>query len=277
MMQDRKALQAGTSHYLGQNFAKTSGITFVDEAGEIKNAYTTSWGVSTRLIGGVIMSHGDDDGLRVPPRIAPVHAVILPVITKEGTEGPVMEYAERIAASLRELQYHGVPLVVNIDKRDLRGGEKNWQWIKKGVPLRLEVGPRDLQGQCVMVARRDKGTKEKVKLGFNEIKEKIVAILDEIQTGLFEQARQQRDANIKADLSDFEELKRFFTPKNCEKPEIHGGFIRAKFCEEVSAERALDELKVTVRCLPLDQSGTSGRCIITGKPATTDAIFGKSY
>jgi len=277
MMQDRKALQAGTSHYLGQNFAKGSDIKFLNQAGETEFAHTTSWGVSTRLIGGVIMTHSDDDGLRLPPRIAPKHIVILPIVPKPETEAKVFEYAEKLAGELRSLQYCGSNLVVHVDKRDMRGGEKSWSWVKKGIPIRLEVGPRDIESNSVMMYRRDLAPKAKEAISSSALKEKIAAILDEMQLNYFTQAKKYRDENTRRDIKDFSEFKQYFTAKNEEKPEIHGGFVLAKFCGDKEAEAKLADLKVTIRCLPLEQSGTSGKCILTGKPATLDAVFAKAY
>lgn len=277
MMQDRKALQAGTSHYLGQNFAKASEIKFVNQAGDIEHAYTTSWGVSTRLIGGVIMAHGDDDGLRVPPRIAPRHVVILPIVPKPELEEAVFAYAARVAESLENVDYHGRKVVVHVDRRDLRGGEKNWQWIKKGVPLRIEVGPRDMESNSVVVYRRDLPHKEKMFLAAADLPGRVAGILDEIHHRLFSDAKTHRDNNINRDITTWEEFKAFFTPKNVEKPEIHGGFVCGKWCGDSAEEARLADLKVTIRCLPLEQSGTKGRCVITGREATLDAIFAKSY
>jgi prolyl-tRNA synthetase len=276
MMQDRKALQAGTSHYLGTNFAKASEIKYLNEQGELTYAHTTSWGISTRLIGGTIMTHGDDDGMKVPPRLAPKHVVILPVITKPELEKTVLDYAESIAQELRGLMYHNEPLVVTVDKRDIRGGEKNWQWVKKGIPIRIEVGPRDAESNALMLMRRDK-TGEKIKLGKSEIREKIIPLLDEIQSSMLKDAKSYLEEFTVRDIKTFEDFKNFFTPKNAEKPEIHGGFIRAKWCGDLDTIAALDPLKVTIRCLPLDQSGTSGKCVLTGRDATLDAVFAKSY
>jgi len=277
MMQDRKALQGGTSHYLGQNFAKASNIRFSNKEGQTEFAYTTSWGITTRLIGAMVMCHSDDDGLRVPPRIAPNHVVIIPVVPKPELEAEVFAYAERIAKSLRVQDYHGQPVSVHVDKRDKRGGDLNWDWIKTGVPVRIEVCPRDIEDQEMMLARRDKGHKDKVKTGIDQLPSEIVSILDAIQNSYFDQAKQFRDANIRRDIKNFDELKAFFTPKNAERPEIHGGFVFGKWCGDESSEKMLDELKVTIRCLPLDQSSTTGTCILTGKPATLDAVFAKSY
>ncbi|MDC0358333.1 proline--tRNA ligase [Oligoflexia bacterium] len=277
MMQDQKALQAGTSHYLGQNFAKASTIRFLNQAGELEFAYTTSWGVSTRLIGGLIMTHADDDGLRVPPKVAPKHIVILPIISKDGVAHDVFAYADKIAAELKELSYAGQPVVVHVDKRDLRGGEKNWQWIKRGIPIRIEVGPRDLKDDKVVLSRRDKPHREKLFLKRDEAKGQIVAILESMQQNYFEAAKQYRDDNMHDELKTFEDLKAFFTPKNSDKPEIHGGFVLGKWCGDAQVEQSLSELKVTVRCMPLEQSKTTGKCIITGRDAVVDAIFAKAY
>jgi prolyl-tRNA synthetase len=277
MMQDKKALQAGTSHFLGQNFAKASEIKFLNQEGATEYAYTTSWGVSTRLIGGMIMTHADDDGLRLPPKVAPKHVVIIPVIPKPETEAAVLAYADSIAADLRRQSFDGITVEVIVDKRDIRGGDKSWEWIKKGIPVRLEVGPRDIESKQAVLYRRDKGPREKAFMPATEIISSIGAILSDIQRNYFEQARAFRDANLRRDINSFEEFKKFFTPKNEQKPEIHGGFVLAKWAGGKEALDLLGELKVTVRCLPLEQSGTEGRCVVTGKPATRDAIFAKAY
>jgi prolyl-tRNA synthetase len=277
MMQDKKALQAGTSHYLGQNFAKGSNIRFCNKDGELEYAYTTSWGVTTRMVGALIMCHGDDDGLRLPPRIASKQVVIIPIVPKPEMESRVFAHAEQIAERLKHCQYHGQPISVIIDKRDKRGGEKNWEWIKKGVPLRIEVGPRDVDGNAMMVCRRDRPHNEKASVGMDQIANEAPVLLEAIQKGYFEEARKFRDQNICTHIKDFEEMKQFFTPKNPDKPEIHGGFVLAKWCGDAETEKMLDEHKISVRCLPLKQSGTEGKCILTGRTATLDAIFAKSY
>ncbi len=276
MMQDKKALQAGTSHYLGQNFSKASGIKFSNKDGKIEYAYTTSWGTTTRMIGCLVMCHSDDDGLRLPPRIAPKQIVILPVIPKPELEEQILGYAEQIAVQLRQLSYGGRGLQVLVDKRDKRGGEKTWEWIKKGIPIRLEIGPRDMESQSVMLCRRDKPHKDKNKIGIHDLSE-VLKILDSIQNNYYNEAKNFREENIRRDISNFEELKAFFTPKNADKPEIHGGFVLAKWCGDEETEKMLEELKVTIRCLPLNQSDTEGKCVLTGKPAKLDAIFAKSY
>jgi len=277
MMQDRKALQAGTSHYLGQNFARASGIKFLNQAGDVECAYTTSWGVSTRLIGGVIMTHADDDGLRLPPKIAPKHVVIIPVIPKPETEASVIEYAESIARDLRRQHFDGIPVEVIVDRRDMRGGDKSWEWVKKGIPIRIEVGPRDIESKQVVVYRRDRGPREKSFIGASHAVEGIGQLLLDIQRSYFNEAKAYRDENTRRDIASPDDFKSFFTPKNEEKPEIHGGFVFGKWAGGAEALKLLEELKVTVRCLPLEQSGTEGRCVVTGKLAVRDAIFAKAY
>lgn len=277
MMQDRKALQSCTSHYLGQNFAKASNIRFSNKEGELEYAYTTSWGMTTRLIGSMIMCHGDDDGIRLPPRIAPKQIVIIPITPKPEQEAEVLAYAEMIAAELRNKQFYGSPLQVHVDKRDKRGGDKNWEWVKKGVPLRIEVGPRDLESQTMMVARRDRSVKDKQSLSLQQGVDQAPLMLEEIQQHYFQQAKAYLDAHLYRNIETFDQLKAFFTPQNEDKPEIHGGFVLAKWCGDPATEPLLNELKVTIRCLPLKQSGTKGKCVITGKEATLDAIFAKSY
>lgn len=277
MMQDRKALQSCTSHYLGQNFSKASNIRFTNKDGQLEYAYTTSWGMTTRLIGSLIMCHGDDNGLRLPPRISPKQIVIIPVVPKAELEERVFAYADRLAADLRAKQFCNKPLLVHVDKRDRRGGEKNWEWIKKGVPLRIEVGPRDIESDSVMLARRDKMIKDKEAMTKEQLLNQVTTILEEIQSNYFWQAKSYLNAHIYTHIENIKELRAFFTPKNQEKPEIHGGFVLAKWCGDPLTEQLLDELKVTIRCLPLKQSGTKGRCILTGREATLDAIFAKSY
>ena len=278
MMQDGKALQAGTSHFLGQNFAKASQIKFLDRDGELKYAYTTSWGISTRLIGGMIMTHSDDDGLRIPPRIAPKHLVILPVIPKEELRNEVLNYAKKLASELQGLDYHGVPVEIHIDERDIRGGEKTWQWIKKGIPLRIEIGPRDIEKQAVMLSRRDREHKAKESVAVTEVRDLICGLLDEIQQSYFSQASTYRDSHMNTSVSSYEEFKAYFSTKKQGDAICGSGFVKAKWCEDEEASKELlSELKVTVRCLPLEQSNTEGVCILTGRPATRDAIFARAY
>jgi len=181
MMQDCKALQAGTSHFLGQNFARASGIKFQSREGREEIAWTTSWGVSTRLIGGMIMTHADDDGMVMPPRLAPSHVVILPIIRKEEEREKIMQYCNETAAMLRAQTYAGRPVDVIVDGRDINAGEKGWSWVKKGIPLRVEIGPRDMENGAVYVARRDKSAKEKYGQNRAEFVAAVTDVLADMQ------------------------------------------------------------------------------------------------
>ncbi len=281
MVQDRKAIQAGTSHFLGQNFAKASDIKFLSRTNTQEYAWTTSWGVSTRLIGTLIMAHGDDDGVILPPRIAPAHAVILPVVPKEDTRAAVLEAAHKLATQLRAQSFHGEPLRVEVDARDLNGGAKNWEWIKKGVPLRIEIGPRDLDKGSVAVARRDKPHKDRIFPPVAEFVEGAPALLEQIQSGLLERATRLRDAHT-VPIDSLEDFRAFFTPKNPDKPEIHGGFALAHWNGSAEVEQRIkEELKVTIRCIPdpgqIAGAEEPGRCILTGEPSPRRVLFAKSY
>jgi prolyl-tRNA synthetase len=276
MMQDRKALQAGTSHFLGQNFAKASDIRFQTDQGDEEYAYTTSWGTSTRLIGGVIMTHGDDDGIILPPRVASAHVVLIPIFRKSDERRRVMEYTDQLAAELRRVYYHHHPMRVEVDTRDI-GGARGWDWIKKGIPLRVEIGPRDIADDSVFVGRRDKGPKEKVSVKRERFLAEVTATLDEIQEVLFERARAHRDANTHR-IDKRADFDAFFTPLNREKPEIHGGFAKSYWCGDgICEERIKEELNVTIRLIPLDDEKDRGPCICCGKPAPGRVVFAKAY
>jgi prolyl-tRNA synthetase len=276
MMQDRKALQAGTSHFLGQNFARASGIKFQSAEESEDYVWTTSWGASTRLIGGLIMTHGDDDGLILPPRVASAHVVLMPIVRKPEDRENVMGYTERLAQRLREKYYHHRKIVVEIDDRDI-GGARGWDWIKKGIPLRVEIGPRDIAQDSVFVGRRDKAHNEKVSLKTEQFVAELANILDEIQGNLFARAAAYaRDHTLT--IEDARTFSDFFTPQNLEKPEIHGGFARSPWCGEEACELKIKENQaVTIRCLPLEQDTVKGTCIGCGKPGTSWAIFAKAY
>jgi prolyl-tRNA synthetase len=275
MMQDRKALQSGTSHFLGQNFAKGSNIRFLNEKGELEFAWTTSWGVSTRLVGGLVMTHGDDDGLIVPPRLAPTQVVILPVIPREDARAPVLEACERLRTELRATQYDDRPVAVEVDSRDLRGGDKMWQWIKRGVPLRIEIGPRDLEKGTAMVARRDDGGKQPLPLA--GCAAQVPGLLQSIQTTLSERARAYRAEHTRR-IDNLDDFRAFFTPANADKPEIHGGFALCHWAGGAAEEDMLQkELKVTVRCIPVDAPAEPGTCLFTGRPSERRVVFAKAY
>jgi prolyl-tRNA synthetase len=276
LMQDRKALQAGTSHFLGQNFSRAQQIKFQDENGQENYAWTTSWGVSTRLVGALIMTHGDDDGLIVPPRLAPLHVIILPVLRGDDTSSDVLSYCDRLESELRAQQYNGFPLRVSIDRRDIRGGEKTWQYIKKGVPLRVEIGPRDVKSDHCFVGRRDQSPKEKKSVPRDEFVTTITAVLDQIQAHLYERALEARQTAT-AQIDKLDDLRNFFTPQQADGTEIHGGLAYCHFSEGEEMAAVLKELKVTLRCVPLDAEQEPGACIFSGKPSAGRAVFAKAY
>ena len=279
MMQDRKTVQSGTSHFLGQNFSKASNIRFLSRNGTQEFGWTTSWGASTRLVGEIIMTHADDDGAVLPPRIAPSHAVILPIVPKPEHRAAVWEAADKLGAELRQQRYAGESITVEVDRRDLGGGVKNWEWIKRGIPIRIELGPRDLEKGTVALLRRDRPAKEKAILPTTEVVQTIAGTLEEIQNILFSRAQAFRDQytvriDSKADFYDF------FTPKNAEKPEIHGGFALTHWSGEPEVEAQIkEELKVTIRCIPFSKElrGEPGKCPFSGKPSKGRVVFGKAY
>lgn len=277
MMQDRKALQSGTSHFLGQNFAKASEIQFQSRTGEIEFAWTTSWGVSTRLVGGMIMVHGDDNGMIMPPRLAPKHVVILPIIRKPEDEERVMNYCRQLADELSEQQYHGRALEVTFDTRDINAGEKSWEWTKKGIPITLEIGPRDIAENAVFVGRRDKERKERFTMRRDLFVASVNDILDDIQQTLFNRALTYRDANSHS-FDEWSAFVDFFTPKNRENPEIHGGFAYAHWCGDNECEAAInDELSVSIRCIPDNMPIETGSCLRCGKTSKQRVLFAKAY
>ena len=277
MVQDRKAIQAGTSHFLGQNFARAFGIEFLSRENKKEFAWTTSWGVSTRLIGTIIMAHGDDDGLILPPRIAPSQIVLLPVTPKPETRSAVMQAVEKLAAELRAQTFAGEPIRVEIDGRDFGGGQKNWDWIRKGVPLRVEIGPRDLEKGSVAVARRDRPPKEKEFLMTGEFVSGVGRTLQSIQDGLLARAAALREAHT-VTIDRKEDFCAFFTAKNAEKPEMHGGFALAHWDGSAEIEEQIkNSLKVTIRCIPIDGTEEPGRCVISGRPSARRVVFAKSY
>ena len=276
MVQDRKAIQAGTSHFLGQNFARASGIQFQNREGKQEFGWTTSWGMTTRLIGTLVMMHGDDDGIVLPPRIAPTQIVILPIMPKEETRAAVLEACDKLAEGLGEARYVGLPIAVEIDRREIGGGVKNWEWIKKGVPLRIEIGPRDLEKYSVDISRRDQPVKEKQPMQMKEFIVRAPEILTSIQQNLYDRAKKFADANTRV-IGSKDEFYDFFTPKSAAKPEIHGGFALAHWNGSREVEEQIkNDLKVTIRVIPLGDS-EPGRCIFTGEASQRRVVWAKSY
>jgi len=266
MMQDRKALQLGTSHFLGQNFAKAMNIQFVDADGATKLAWTTSWGVTTRLIGALIMTHSDDDGLIMPPNISNCHAVILPIIHDETQREKIETYCKQLKQNLQNQNWRS-PLHIHIDNRDLRGGEKRWQWIKKGVCCLIEVGNSEVENNTVTFSWRDQLTKNVIasEVFVNE----FTNGLNQMQERLFKRAKDNRDHAMKK-IHSVDEFYQFFQKE--------GGFALAYWSEDPATEAKIkDELKVTVRCLPEKFKQDRGNCLFTGKPDCPLAIFAKAY
>ncbi|MDR1906940.1 MAG: proline--tRNA ligase [Puniceicoccales bacterium] len=269
MMQDRKSLQAGTSHFLGQNFAKSSNIQFVGRNGESQYAWTSSWGVSTRLIGGLIMTHSDDDGLILPPRLAPQHIAILPIIHHEKDEHTVLEYCAQVRAQIEKVEYDQHSVRVLIDRRDINGGIKKWEWVKKGVPLVLEIGPRDRENNSVSVLRRY--TMEKYTLSLEEFVSKLEQELVEIQNGMFERARTFREQNTKQVTTEGEFADFWGT---------QGGYAITFFAGNRAVEESMkEEFNVTIRCILSEKEGNNpmGICAFTGQPTQRRAVWAKSY
>jgi prolyl-tRNA synthetase len=276
MMQDRKALQAGTSHFLGQNFARAFDVKFQSQAGQLEHAWATSWGVSTRLIGGLIMTHSDDQGLVVPPRLAPIHVAIVPLGKTDEERQKVVEAAGKLKETLvgfqREEFFGYEPLTVEIDKRfNQAPGFRFIDWEVRGVPVRVELGPRDLAQNTCVLARRDLPGKEAKQAGvpLAEAPGRIVAMLKEMQKALYERARKYRDAAT-FEVNSYDEFK--------QKIEAPGGFLWAHWDGTRETEdRIAAETKATIRCIPFDRPREAGTCMVTGRPSAGRVVFAKSY
>lgn len=267
MMQDGKALQAGTSHFLGQHFSHACDIQFTDESGQKNHAWTTSWGVSTRLIGALIMAHSDDDGLILPPRLAPMQVIILPILHGEETRTSILESADQLAAAMRKIHFHGQPVRAEVDRRDLRGGEKSWQWIKKGVPVRIEIGPRDLLQNNLTVARRDR--EDKISMAREEFLETLPELLQSVQDELFQRALKYRQ-NATRWIDNLEEFRQFFATEN--------GFAETYFCGDEDLEKRMKtEFNVTIRCIPLSSENDAGPCFGNPRRDGQRVVWARAY
>jgi len=263
LMKDGKALQAGTSHNLGTNFAKSFDIQYLDADGQRKYCATTSWGASTRLIGGIIMVHGDDAGLILPPRLAPYQVVVVPIWRKDTEKAAVSAVVERVEKMLKG------KVRVKVDLSENTPGWKFNEWELRGVPVRMEIGPRDVQNNSVVLVRRDNRVKEQVSL--EALETRLPALLEEVQKALLQRAVEFRAENTHY-TDSYEEFKELIAEKR--------GFVRVKWAEDSAAELAIkEETKATLRVIPFDQpeGGVKGKCIYTGKPATCEAIFARAY
>jgi prolyl-tRNA synthetase len=263
MMQDGKALQAGTSHFLGQNFADAFGVQFTNKEGKLEKVWGTSWGVSTRLIGGLIMAHSDDDGLVLPPKLAPIHVVIIPIFKSEEELNKVSAKAQSIAKELRALG-----LSVKFDNRDnLKPGFKFAEYELKGVPVRIAIGPRDLDNGTVEVARRD--TKEKKVMQMDSVVGEIAQLLEDIQQNIYHKALKFRNEKITR-VDSYDELKKVLDEK--------GGFVSAHWDGTAETETKIkEETKATIRCIPLDGEKEDGKCVFSGKLSSQRVLFARAY
>ena len=290
MMQDGKALQAGTSHYLGTHFAEAQNIRFQNEAGELALCHTTSWGVSTRLIGGVIMTHGDDDGLRLPPAIAPRQVVIVPILRDKPEDADVLAYCDALVEELNAADALRAPVRAIVDRKPLRSADKRWNWVKRGAPVIVEVGPRDVTNGQVTYLRRD-ALRDGPKLKSTgvpraEFVAGIGALLGEIQATLFRDAKERLDGNITSGFASFDDIAAYFGPSRDTDEDEAGaafkGWVRVPWAKPTGAElegvgERLKALKLTIRNAPLDQPTTFGDCVFTGRPGVEEILIGRAY
>ena len=263
LMQDGKALQAGTSHFLGQNFAKAFDVKFASKEGKLDHVWATSWGVTTRLIGALIMAHSDDDGLVLPPKLAPIQVVIVPIFKSETELNAITEKVNEIMAELRR---HNI--TVKFDNRDTqKPGFKFAEWELKGVPVRIAIGPRDLENGTVEVARRD--TKAKQVMKMEEAAVNILLLLDEIQKNIYQKALKYRE-EMTTKVDSYDELKKVLDGK--------AGFVSAHWDGTKETEAAIkEETKATIRCIPLDAAEENGKCVYSGKPSSRRVLFARAY
>jgi prolyl-tRNA synthetase len=284
MMQDGKALQAGTSHYLGTNFARAQNIRYQDKTGEMQFCHTTSWGTSTRLIGGLIMTHGDDDGLRTPPRIAPKQIVIVPMLRDKPEDAAVLAYADALAKELHALSAFGEPVRAHVDKTQARSADKRWNWVRRGAPLICEIGPRDAANGQVTFMRRDAlRDGDKIKshaLARAAFVSEAPALLGDIQNALLGEAKARLAANIRDDITSFADLAAYFGTDDEGggfKGWVKAGWSRPTGAALAKIDEQLKTLKLTLRNAPLDQAGPLGACLFTGKPAVEHILIARAY
>ncbi len=272
MMQDGKALQMGTSHYMGQNFAKACNIKFLNKDGKEEYGYTTSWGSTTRMIGAMIMCHGDDNGMIIPPKIAAKHIAIIPVLTNEEKNAEVLLYCDRLKNALNQISFYQSNLGVDIIKDDRRSGDKVWDAIKKGYPVRIEIGSRDIESSKLPVSMRTKDKSEKMFLSFEEILSSIEKILEEIHFTLFNKALLHREQNTVSvtSMTEFADaVKREDFPLK---------FIKAPYGgDKLLEEKIQKDFGVTIRCIPQNQPQEISDCLFNGRKKPVQAIFAKSY
>lgn len=276
MMQDGKALQAGTSHFLGQNFSKAYDISYMDKSQSQQHAYTTSWGCSTRLIGALIMTHSDDDGLVLPPRIAPTQVQIIPVIMKEEDREMILNNCEMLAKSLRETLVYSESIRVHIDKSEQRAGEKFWQAVKKGIPVRIEIGKRDIESGKLQVSRRDRAAKEKESIPREDLVSYVATMLPEIQLALLTRAKAFRDTNIKP-VQTLAELKALFSEDEKKENVFAYAYFDPEMENDPQVAEAFRAMKITTRCIPLNKKTDQGKCIFSGNITNKKVLIARAY
>ncbi|MBM4222755.1 MAG: proline--tRNA ligase [Gammaproteobacteria bacterium] len=277
MTQNQKALQAGTSHFMGQNFAKACDIQFTSAAGQKEFAWTTSWGMTTRLIGALIMVHADDCGLVLPAPLAPYHVVILPILKNRDSDAIVLKKAQEIQEEIESLFFEKEPIRVHIDRRDIRGGDKNWQWIKKGVPLRIEIGEKEIEmGTCSLSIRyKDRDPLTRMSYSLSDFYANIQSILADQTRHMWDMAANYRQKAL-YDVQSYDELKKAIQQQN-DSEEKAPGFFSCFLADTPELEAHLKALNVTARCLPMNALAEKGVCIITGQPDSPKMILAKAY
>ena len=282
MMQDGRSLQAGTSHFLGQNFAKSADIKFINANNEPEYAYTSSWGVSTRLIGGLIMTHADDEGMCVPPKLAPYQVVIVPILKDKSKADEVMAYAQKLRDRLKKQYFADERVRVKLDTRLKDSVDKMWEWTRKGAPLIVEVGAKDMEKNAVMFRNRIKINEEGWK-NFEDFEVFVSSVADKlqhIQDDMLNVAQKRLSRNIVTTIEHKEDFEAYFANSNVYMESTKAqkvAFVRGKWCGDDDTLEKLKAMRLTIRCIPFDQSGTEGECLLSGRKATLDVIYARSY
>lgn len=286
MMQDGKALQSGTSHFLGQNFSTAYEMQFVDQQQQRQLAWTTSWGLSTRMIGALIMIHSDDDGLVLPPHIAPEQIRLIPVAMNEQDLARVLAYCVNLSKSLGKIRYGEHYLRIGIDKTRSRAGEKFWTAVKKGIPLRIEIGVREIESGLLSLTRRDKPAKEKIQISADELHAKISVLLDELHANLYQRALAFRNVNLHT-IATLDELEKQFSGDETQLAGFALAYMDLSVESNANVVEVLKRLKISARCIPFEFNAknsqsdidlqTKGRCIFSGNETTTRVIFARAY
>ncbi len=276
MMQDGKALQSGTSHFLGQNFSRAYNIQFTDKNQQLSHAWTTSWGLSTRMIGALIMTHSDDDGLVLPPRIAPTQIILLPVAMNDEDVPAIREYCNALSHELSKITCFNEPIRVDIDKTNKRAGDKFWGAVKKGIPIRIEIGRREIESGKLCLSRRDKPAKEKISISREDLLNNIVTLLDEIQNALYKRAEDYSKANTQ-EIKNLAELENLFNSDEDKQSSFASVYFDTSIENDPAVNEKLKTLKLSIRCIPFNQSEETGHCIFSGNKTNKKVIIARAY